>query len=58
MEEFEKDRINFRQEKADKYNRGDNGLSPDVTAGISSRRRLKQMNYMKEFSNQYNRLTT
>lgn len=48
------DKINFWQEKADTYNRGDNGLSPDVTAGISSRRRLKQMKYMKEFSNQYN----
>lgn len=57
-QDLQKDRINFQKDKADKYNRGDNGLSPDVTAEISSRRRLKQMKYMKEFSNQYNRLTT
>ena len=49
-----KDGINFWQEKADKYSRGDNGVSPDVTAEISSSRRLKQMQFMKEFSNQFN----
>ena len=47
-------RINFWREKTDTYNRGDNGLSPDATVKISSRRRLKQMKYMKESSNQYN----